>query len=325
MKFATVLVTVVVLALCPNAAQALVKRAFLSANGSDASDCSRPTPCRTLAAAVLKTVAGGEIYVLDPAGYGPVVITSSISIFNDGVGSVGILVPAGGTGVTINAGPADKISLRGFIIEGAGVGANGIVFNSGQSLTVENSVIRNLVDYGINFLPTGSSMLDISNTYVGNNGDSGICLRPVGPGAVRAILNRVELYRNGTNGIVVDGVSVVGTLWATAVDSMSAYNGTNGFAVLAATASSDFSSAMGAEGSGVAPISLTLLRSVAARNATGLFSEGPEATLRASQSAVVGNAIGWASSGGGLVLSAADNTIEGNAAGESAPSSYSTK
>ena len=42
---------------------------------------------------------------------------------------------AGATGITINAGVNDKINLRGLIIEGAGVGNTGIVFNTGKFLS----------------------------------------------------------------------------------------------------------------------------------------------------------------------------------------------
>src|SRR5262245_11327588 len=109
-----------------NSAHALNTRSFISANGSDANPCTPPLPCRTLQAAHNNTTAGGEINMLDPAGYGTVNITKAISIVNDGVGSAGILVPASGTGITINAGATDKINLRGLIIEGAGIGATGI-------------------------------------------------------------------------------------------------------------------------------------------------------------------------------------------------------
>ena len=51
-------------------AQTQSARSFVSGLGSDANlACARTTPCRTLAAALLHTSAGGEIDVLDPAGF----------------------------------------------------------------------------------------------------------------------------------------------------------------------------------------------------------------------------------------------------------------
>jgi hypothetical protein len=62
-------------------ARAQSPRAFVSGTGNDASaTCSRAAPCRTFAVAITRTNTFGEITVLDPAGYGTVTITKSISI-----------------------------------------------------------------------------------------------------------------------------------------------------------------------------------------------------------------------------------------------------
>ena len=113
--------TLLALGLSTAPAHALNTRSFISANGLDTNACTRTAPCRTLQKAHDETNAGGEINMLDPAGYGTVTITKSISIVNDGVGSAGVLVPPGGIGITVNAGASDRINLRGLIIEGAGV------------------------------------------------------------------------------------------------------------------------------------------------------------------------------------------------------------
>src|SRR5471032_56427 len=111
-------------------AQAQNARSFVSGHGSDAAACTLAAPCRTLAHAFSLTNAGGEIDVLDPAGYGSLTIDRAISIVNDGVGTAGVIVPSGGTGIIINAGPNEAVSLRGLSIEGAGVGQTGIQFNT---------------------------------------------------------------------------------------------------------------------------------------------------------------------------------------------------
>ena len=43
-------------------------RTWVSGLGDDANPCSRTAPCKTLAGAISKTAARGEINVLDPAG-----------------------------------------------------------------------------------------------------------------------------------------------------------------------------------------------------------------------------------------------------------------
>ncbi len=94
-------------------------RTWVSGKGTDSGACTRAAPCQTFAFALTQTAAGGEIDVLDPAGYGTVTITKAISIVNDGVG-VAAIGTASGNGITINAGASDSVHLRGLTIEGIG-------------------------------------------------------------------------------------------------------------------------------------------------------------------------------------------------------------
>ena len=56
---------------------------FVSATlGSDSNPCARSSPCLTFAAALAQT-AGGEIVVLDPGDFGPVIITKALTIRPD--------------------------------------------------------------------------------------------------------------------------------------------------------------------------------------------------------------------------------------------------
>src|ERR1700690_2224915 len=161
-------------------AQAQATRTFVSPTGNDASaSCSLAAPCRTFLAAYALTNAGGEIAVLGTAGYGPLTISKAISIVNGGGFEAGIAVASGGIGITINAGTSDSVSLRGLSIEGGGVGATGIKFNTGKSLTVENCVIRHMTGDGIDFVPTtATSALTVSNSLLADNGVNGIVLGP---------------------------------------------------------------------------------------------------------------------------------------------------
>src|SRR6516225_10395667 len=109
------------LSLIPNPAQA--QRVFVAATGSDGNPCTFASPCRSFQHAHDTAPANGEIDVLDPAGYGAVTITKAISI--QGHGYSGISVASGATGITINAGSSDAITLNGLLIDGSGVGSNG--------------------------------------------------------------------------------------------------------------------------------------------------------------------------------------------------------
>ena len=156
-------------------AQAQAPRTFVSAAGSDNNPCSFAAPCRHFQAAVDTTSAGGEVDALDPAGYGPIVISQAVTI--EGQGWSYIAPPANGNGITINAVGGD-VSIHGVSINGAGIagGTDGIVFNSGASLTVTDCVARDFnftsgnTGIGILIQPTsGNVRFIITNTLVSNS------------------------------------------------------------------------------------------------------------------------------------------------------------
>ena len=106
--------------------------------GDDANPCTITQPCRFLQRVLTQTAAGGEITILGSADYNngaTVTIDKAVSIVNPGAFEAGIFVLSGGTGIVINAGPNAAVSLRGLTIEGGFLGVNGIVFNSGRSLS----------------------------------------------------------------------------------------------------------------------------------------------------------------------------------------------
>jgi hypothetical protein len=215
-------------------ADAANTRSFVSAtNGSDSNPCNRAAPCRTFQVAYANTVTGGEINTLDPGGYGPLTIGHSISVVS-GLGEAGVLVPPGGDGITINAGPTDKINLRGLIVEGAGAGSTGISFLNGGSLTISNVVVRNNVSSGIAIGPTADAKIAITSSLLADNGGHGVYIQPSSGPKVRAVFTRVEAYNN-----TLDGFGVFGNFGnpstdinAICVSCISINNGQNGYEVL---------------------------------------------------------------------------------------------
>src|SRR6266545_3268327 len=115
---------------------AQASRTWVSGVGDDANPCSRTAPCKTFAGAISKTTVNGEINCLDPAGYGAVTITKSITI--DCEDTQGSILAAGTNGVIINitAGTDTKkaVKLRGISINGAATGINGIRMLAGNVL-----------------------------------------------------------------------------------------------------------------------------------------------------------------------------------------------
>src|SRR6266852_4489055 len=131
-------------------AQAQAIRTFVSVAGSDSNPCSLAQPCRHFSAAVAATAAGGEVDALDPGAYGSFTVSQAITI--EGQGWSYVAPPLNGAAITITAGSTDNINIRGVSLNGVGVASStGIRFNSGGSLNVQNSVIRNFGADGIRF------------------------------------------------------------------------------------------------------------------------------------------------------------------------------
>ncbi|HEX3439080.1 MAG TPA: hypothetical protein VHT93_01930 [Pseudolabrys sp.] len=178
--FATALIG----ALSGPSAQAQALRTFVSGTGSDSNPCTLALPCRTFQYAHDNTAAGGEIDVLTPGGYGPLTISKAISV--EGHDYAGITAGANGvTAITVNAGSTDAIALRGLILEGAGVGAEGIHFTTGKSLSIQNCVIQHFANTGMDIAPTAAMILSVLNTVVSYNVGPGIIISPEGSGLLR--------------------------------------------------------------------------------------------------------------------------------------------
>jgi hypothetical protein len=113
--------------------------------------CNLPLPCRTFTAAIGNAIGGGEVVILDTAGYGPFVINKSIKIIGPTGVYGGISVQGAGTGFTtgivINAGPSDDITLRGLDISGVPGAVPlpdiGIDIQSAGGVHIEKSSIGN--------------------------------------------------------------------------------------------------------------------------------------------------------------------------------------
>jgi Periplasmic copper-binding protein (NosD) len=270
-------------------AQAGPNRTWVSGTGTDGGTCTRAAPCKTFAFALTQTAAGGEIDVLDPAGYGAVTINHAISIINDGVGVAAVGVSSGNA-ITINAGATDSVHLRGLTLTGLGTGLNGIQFTTGENLAIENCVIRNFANAGLNITPSTSSSFSVSNTISSNNSAIGISVQPTGSAVVSGVLSNVTANSN-ISGILVAGSGVA--LNVTIANSNASNNSSLG--VAASTAAT----------------ALLLSNVVASNNNTGIAAS-TSSTVRVGQSVVTGNVTGVFTTGGGVLDSYGDNDINGN-------------
>lgn len=226
------------LTLVSSQASALNARTWISGKGSDAAGCGPiAAPCRTLQFAHDQTSAGGEIDVLDPAGYGALVITKAINVINEGVGVAGALATIGGNAITVNAAAADAVVLRGLAIEGAGFGANGVVFNSGGSLTIANCLVQgfagasNTAGNGISLRHTsGTPSVFITGTTASNNGFVGVFYQPTGSGGGTLAIEHLTAAHN-QYGVAVYTGSSTGQLSMSITRSTASNNTVLGFQV----------------------------------------------------------------------------------------------
>jgi hypothetical protein len=300
----TVLVTGLACSLFTAPAQARA-RVFVASYGSDSNPCTFGSPCKTFQHAVDIVDPGGEVTAIDSAGFGPISITNkSVTITSPNGVEAGIVIPSGGTGISISAGSTNAVvTLQGLTIDGAGVGAAGISLIGAGSLTIENCVVRNQTSYGIALAPTLTasqiSNILISHTLVTNNGIHGIYVQPTGSGDVTAVFNHVEAVNNAQTGIGVYGNLSTGKVFANVTDSVSASNGGDGFVALT-TSGNSFTG-------------MFLLRSLTTRNGNnGALVDGSGALIYASQTMMTFNSVGFEARNNGLAFSYQDNTIDGN-------------
>src|SRR5690242_19851854 len=139
-------------------AQAQASRTWVSGDGDDANPCSRTAPCKTWAGAISKTAVNGEIDALDPAGFGAVTITKSITL--DGGGFLASVLVSGTNGIVVSSSTA-IVHLRNLSIQGITTGLTGIEVPAVAELHVDHCLIGNFSNKAINFHPT-SGLLFVS-------------------------------------------------------------------------------------------------------------------------------------------------------------------
>jgi hypothetical protein len=289
MKSSLLALVVIAFACSLHANPAQAQRVFVSATGLDGNPCTFASPCRTFQHAHDVAPSGGEIDVLDPAGYGALTITKAISI--QGHGFAGIAAVSGDA-ITVNAGATDKINLRGLLIDGVGTGNNGVTFTAGATLDVQECLVRNFKGNGILFQPSGTSTLFVSDGRIAANGGDGIAV--LGGGAIGAI-NRVTIENNVLFGLHFGNGSPT-TVSLTVSDSTISNNGA-GVALV-----------------GSANSATTMLRDVVVSDNTtdGVLANGSSATIRLTRSTITGNDNGLRTVSSGKIISFGDNSVAGN-------------
>jgi hypothetical protein len=272
-------------------ANAQATRTWVSGVGDDANPCSRTAPCKTLAGAISKTMAGGEIDVMDPAGVGALTITKAITI-DGGIGS-SVLV-SGTNGIVVNAPPTDVVTIRNLAITGQKTGINGIQYNTGADLHVENCKIFGF-QTAINVAGSLTGKLTVENSTIADNSVAGIGITTTA--TVSAVLNGTHIM-NSVTGISAQNGSFV------TLNNCDIEHNTTGIKQ---------SNMAGATSQ------VTVVGSVIAFNTTALQSVAG-ALIVSSANALVGNGTIFSPSGG-QIFSTGDNVNSGNGTVGTTPTS----
>ena len=284
---------IVLMTALTTAAFAQASRTWVSGVGDDANPCSRTAPCKTLAGAISKTAAAGEINILDPGGFGAVTITKSMTIYATGV-PAGVLV-SGTNGLVISNSTGSPITvvIRGLNIDGLGPtggSINGIqvVGNSPVNLHVENTMIYGFGGNGINVANSAATNVTVTGSRISD------CA-----GASSAGVNA-----DGSGGAV--SVTLVNTNIYGCPTGLNLVNGAK-----ANTRNSDFS--QNTTGVMVSNTSEAMLDSgTIAFCTTGVNAATSGATVRLTNMTITDNTTGLAIATGGAVVSFSNNRIKGN-------------
>jgi hypothetical protein len=289
--------SVLFIAFFASISMAQVQRTFVSGGGSDSNPCSRAAPCRTFTQALKGTSAGGEVVVLDSAGYGTFAVTQAVSITAPPGVYAGISVFSG-DGIDINAGSMDTVILRGLAINNQGSQGSGIVFYAGGTLHIEGCVINgfaNNTDSAAGVIFGAATRLEVKDSTIrGNN--FGIDLHPVS-GSAHVTIDRVLLEGNSQYGLIGEEGSIVSVR-----NSVATGNGVGFYCFSNTSASAE----------------MNIENCVASNNfnfgiGTNSISTG-SVTLRVSNSTVTNNLhFGLENqSNSAMFLSRGNNTVQGN-------------
>jgi hypothetical protein len=199
---------------------------------------------------------------------------------------------SGTNGIVVAAGSADVVILRNLRINGIGSGLNGIQFQSGRALSVENCYIFGFTQNGINVATAGGKVF-VTDTVVDNNTAAGLA---VGATALTTVSINNSRFDLNNNGVVAGNFSKVSVSHSVAFGNTSV-----GFLALSGAGTSD----------------MTITGSTASNNGVGVQAGGgtTASTVRVGGNAISGNTIaGFAAGTNGTIRSfGANNNADSGA------------
>jgi parallel beta helix pectate lyase-like protein len=271
-------------------------RSFVSSAGNDGNPCTITQPCQSFAQAYTKVGANGIVAALDPGKYGPLYISTGVTI--NGNGWAAITGPSGGSAIVLEAYEGGPVVLRGLLLDGQGVSTDGIFMDNGGDVEIVDCEIRNFSHDGIEFNVAGdtTNAVVVLNTIASYNGSAGIEMTPIGGEAGRGVFNHVTTVANGGSGLLFNGT----------------LDGGGGFVdVQISNAISDSNGGDGLTAEAVGNMKLDVRNSIFSNNiGNGLSVSNAKVSM--SNNSLVLNAAGFSNTNSGTLYSFGDNVIENN-------------
>ena len=298
-------------------AAAVAQRTFVASNGSDANVCTIAAPCRSFGAAITQTSPGGEVIVLDSAGYGPVTISQPVSIIAPAGVYAGVSVLSG-TGITVNAG-GGVVRLSGLTINSLG-GNIGIDYVAGSRLYLDSVIVSGFSLTGAsaairaNLAASGTlnireaALRDSANGLTGS-ASSGTLTVEIEKSAFERNVIGLNL-RDGTAGVIEGSTFTDGTV-GIAADPPTAGK-TSSFEVWNSLVANNATNGVQSGANANAPAFVSLISSLITGNNTGVLAVANP--VYCSDNTISRNASGVALVTGGTAQTAQDNAVANNGA-----------
>jgi len=271
---------------------------WVASTGIDVNNCTRTSPCRTLAAAYTKTDVAGTIRMVDAADYGPLAIGKPITI--DGGASGGVVGAGATNAITVLPGPNDMINLRNLAIHIAGPYTGIVVRSAGTAVVNIENVSITASDQGGGLL-VNSNGRDFSTDAVVHLHNVSI--------AGAALGASIEFGRFTADHLTIDtrfeALALKTNLFNAVIHDSSFHSASNYAAVTVTT-----------DDHTIFNRNVLIDRSEMSQSGIGVNvcqGKGPgKITVRLADNAITGNSIGVAQCSGQQFVTFHNNLLEGN-------------
>ncbi len=198
----------VLLVLLPFAApvQAASSQTFVSKSGSDTNACTIAAPCLTFARAVAVTSVGGEIDALTPGNFGPVAITTSVTIDGKGMGSISTDFSSDSP-LTVNLPAGSAVAVRNLSMNGTNGTSVGVDLLGSGSLLIDGCSFSGFINVAVFDEAAAAANLVVRNSTL-EGGFGGLEVEA----STNVTLDHVSITGFSTTGVGIYGSSPAVTI-----------------------------------------------------------------------------------------------------------------